>query len=338
MPDTESARDVSEQRLTLAVSGIDIPAALTLPPGATAGTTLPAAALLVPGSLFADVNGDFPAWNVFPHVYAHLARQLSARGLAVYRFAKLGPGTGSTIVDAAAAETVRNWAGRRVIATAALAAMRDALRAAGISVQRIVLAGHSEGSVVVSQLAAGDSAGATAVDGVVLLAGPSVGILGIMQEQAPNFMVEPEQRELAQQAIDRAVAHVRRGESIPDDVKALPGVQGLARMDEAGLRYMRECDATDPLDLAARITQPVLIVQGGRDSSVPTHHGERLREARGSRPTTYAFFEELQHMFKPLPPGLPPMEAFGLAGETDPRLADAMAGWVQTVPLRAPAS
>src|SRR5678816_2489842 len=85
MPDTESARDVREQKMTLSVSGIDIPAALTLPPDATSGGTVPAAVLLVPGSLFSDVNGDFPAWNVFPHVYAHLARQLSARGLAVYR-------------------------------------------------------------------------------------------------------------------------------------------------------------------------------------------------------------------------------------------------------------
>lgn len=334
MPETESARDVREQQLTLSAPGINIPAALTLPPGATAGTTLSAAVLLVPGSLFSDVNGDFPAWNVFPHVYAHLARQLSARGLAVYRFAKLGPGTGSTIVDANAAEAIRNWSGRSAIATAALAAMREALRTAGVSVQRVVLAGHSEGSVVVSQLAAGGAAGATAVDGVVLLAGPSVGILGIMQEQAPNFMIPPEQRDAAQQAIDRAVAHVRRGESIPDEVKALPGVQGLARMDDAGLRYMRECDASDPIDLVARITQPVLIVQGGRDSSVPAHHGERLRDARGTLPTTYAYFEELQHMFKPLPPGLPPMEAFGLAGETDPRVAETIAGWARSLPSR----
>jgi alpha-beta hydrolase superfamily lysophospholipase len=338
MPDTESARDVREQKMTLSVSGIDIPAALTLPPDATTGGTVPAAVLLVPGSLFSDVNGDFPAWNVFPHVYAHLARQLSARGLAVYRFAKLGPGTGSTVVDARAAEAIRTWSGRSVIAAAALDAMREALRAAGISVQRIVLAGHSEGSVVVSLLATGDAAGATTIDGVVLLAGPSVGILGIMQEQAPNFMIPPGQRAAAQDAIDRAVAYVRRGEPIPEDVKAMPGVQGLARMDDTGLRYMRECDANDPTDLAARIAQPVLIVQGGRDGSVPAHHGERLRDSRGARPTTYAYFEELQHMFKPLPPGLPPMEAFGLAGETDPRVADAIAGWVATLPRRSTAA
>ena len=56
---------------------------------------LSSAILLVPGSLFSDVNGDYPTWSSFPHVYAHLAHQLSALGHAVYRFAKLGPGTGS---------------------------------------------------------------------------------------------------------------------------------------------------------------------------------------------------------------------------------------------------
>ena len=46
------------------------------------------------------MNGDYPAWSSFPHVYAHLAHQLSARGHAVYRYAKLGPGTGSVPKDA----------------------------------------------------------------------------------------------------------------------------------------------------------------------------------------------------------------------------------------------
>ena len=89
-----------EHALTLAVSGWEIPAALTLPPGER--SVVPSAVLLVPGSLFSDVNGDYPAWSVFPHVYAHLARQIAERGHAVYRFAKLGPGTGSVAVDEAA--------------------------------------------------------------------------------------------------------------------------------------------------------------------------------------------------------------------------------------------
>ena len=137
--------------------GWNIPAALTLPASADA-SELPSAILLVPGSLFSDVNGDYPSWNSFPHVYAHLARQLSARGHAVYRFAKLGPGTGSVATDADASARVRTWDGRLLIATAALDAMQRELAARGIRARRTIGAGHSEGSVVVSRLATSDRA------------------------------------------------------------------------------------------------------------------------------------------------------------------------------------
>ena len=177
MTDTTSYID---HACTLAVSGWDIPAALTLPSSYDVGSSLPSAILLVPGSLFSDVNGDYPAWNSFPHVYAHLAHQLATLGHTVYRFAKLGPGTGSVATDAEAAATVRTWNGRLVIAAAALDAMRSELASRGVSVLRTIAAGHSEGSVVVSRLAVSDRA--AELDGVVLLAGPSIGILGIMRE------------------------------------------------------------------------------------------------------------------------------------------------------------
>jgi hypothetical protein len=102
--------------LTLRIPGYTVPAMLTLPTsGAPAG-----AVLLVPGSLFSDVNGDYPAWHAFPRTNAFLAEQMAARGLAVYRFAKLGSGTGSEMVDADAAASIRDWAGRMTIARLAL--------------------------------------------------------------------------------------------------------------------------------------------------------------------------------------------------------------------------
>src|SRR5512133_3209343 len=198
-----------EHACVLRVPGWEIPAALTLPSAHLAGDTLASAILLVPGSLFSDVNGDYPTWNSFPHVYAHLARQLSSRGHAVYRFAKLGPGTGSVPVDQAVAATVRTWDGRLAIATAALDAMRRELASRDVRVARTIAAGHSEGSVVVSRLAVSDRA--ADLDGVVLLSGPSVGILGIMREQI-GFGLEPDQIDDARRRLDAAIEFVRRGE------------------------------------------------------------------------------------------------------------------------------
>jgi uncharacterized protein len=78
----------TETPLTLEVDGLRFPARLTVP---AAGDPV-SAILLIPGSLFSDVDGDYPSWNLHPHVYADLARQLAARGHAVLRYAKPGPG------------------------------------------------------------------------------------------------------------------------------------------------------------------------------------------------------------------------------------------------------
>ena len=326
-----------EHPCTLAAFGWEIPAALTLPAGqavhAVQGAVVPSAILLIPGSLFADVNGDFPTWSSFPHVYAHLAHQLSALGHAVYRFAKLGPGTGSVAVDQERAASVRTWDGRLAIATAALDAMRRELESRKVSVERTIGAGHSEGSVVVSRLAV--SAAGASLDGVVLLAGPSVGILGIMREQV-GFMLAPDQIDDARRRLDIAIDCVRRGVPVPVDVAQGPatGASALASMPDEARRYMRECDATDPLALAGDISQPVLVVQGGKDDSVPTHHGEALRDAlrrrpSGDRRTSYLFVPEVSHMFKIVPPGVVGPEAFGYPGATDERVTSGIDAWIR---------
>ena len=321
---------------TIRVPGWEIPAALTLP-SLPEGQALASAILLVPGSLFSDVNGDYPSWNVFPHVYAHLARQLSSRGHAVLRFAKLGPGTGSVPTDPALAAGTRTWDGRLTIAAAALDEMRRALESHRVRVLRTIVAGHSEGSVVASRLALGERA--DQIDGVVLLAGPSVGILGIMREQV-GFGLEADQIDDVRTRLDLAIEYVRRAEPVPPELGEGPGmgIKALITMPDEGRRYMREVDATDPLDLARRMTQPVLVVQGGNDSSVPAHHGQALRDVLASRPnaaatTAYVFVPDVTHMFKVVPTEITGPEAFGYPGETDARVADGVDQWIRALPV-----
>lgn len=317
---TQNAGLVDETALTLRVSGYDIPAMLSLP---ASGVPI-GGVLLVPGSLFSDVNGDYPAWNVFPRVSAYLAQQMAERGLAVYRFAKLGPGTGSEVTDPEAAATIRDWAGRMTIARAALDAFRAALAERNVAVPRLVLAGHSEGAVVVSVLAR-DGIDA---DGVVLLAGPAVGILGVMREQVPA-MRPPEDREAITADLDRVIAAIMAGEPIPDALKTRDGLAGLAMMPPEGHRYMRESESTDPAAAIAAYSGPVLIVQGTADDSVGPHHAERLRAARGAGRTEVRLLDGLSHMFKRLPAGLSGPEAFGFAGPTDVRVAETVVAWVE---------
>jgi uncharacterized protein len=277
-----------EFQRTVAIPGWRIPTALTLPEDWTPNTRLPSAIFLCPGSLFSDVNGDYPAWNSYPHVYAHLAQQLSARGHAVFRYAKLGPGTGSEPVDEPNAIT-RTWDGRLAIAVAVFHAMRAELESRGVRADRLVAAGHSEGSVVVSRMAVSEVG--SDFDAVMLLSGPSVGIISIMREQGADLAV----------------------------IDAFP---------PEGQQYMRDCEATDPTELARRIPHPTLVVQGGNDSSVRTHHGERLRDALSER-GDYLFVPDVTHMYKVVPEGTPPQEAFGYPGVTDVRVTDGIDKWLR---------
>jgi len=324
--------DHSEHLSTLDVGGYRIPTALTLPEGAQ---SLESAILLVPGSLFSDVNGDYPAWQIFPHVFAHLARQLSERGHAVLRFAKLGPGTGSTVIDESAAPALRSWNGRLVIATAMWRALESAVVERGLSPRKMIVAGHSEGAVVAELLATSDVG--SAIDGVALLSGPSVGIFGIMREQLALTQAAPD-LEGAQRDFDAGIAHLRAHGTISAELLDRPALRGMKMVGPNGWPYLADSDATDPLALAARIAQPAFVVQGGRDSSVPAHHADQLYAALAARRESTvdrAFFPELQHMYKPMPDGMDGMAGFALPGPTDERVTDAIDAWIRrAVPAR----
>lgn len=314
----ETMDAAAERALRLVVEGMSFPAVLAVPRGAVAG-----AVLLIPGSLFSDADGDYPAWNMRPHVYAHLARQLAAAGWASLRYAKPGPGTGTEVVDAEAARAHQRFATRVTVAREALETMRGTLADEGIATPRVLLAGHSEGAVVAFLLAQD----APSVDGVVSLAGPSVGLIGIMREQVGDALPPGASLEEALATFDAAMAYVHRGEAIPPELIGRPGTMMLGNLDAGAWGYIRDVDAVDPAAEAARVPQPMLLVQGGSDSSVREHHAHAIAAARGPAASEIAFFPELQHFFKPLPPGMPAFQAFALEGETDPRVVDAIDRW-----------
>src|SRR5471032_975838 len=165
------AAPLREQDHTVTVAGVEIACRLTVPAGIPRG-----AVLLLPGSLFSDVDGNYPTMNLKPHLYADLAAQLGERGYAVLRMAKIGPGTGSRTVDLQAAARHAAFATRAEVASAGLALLRQAAPA-----HPLIVAGHSEGALVASLLASGPDA--PAIAGVVLLSGPATPLLTLMREQ-----------------------------------------------------------------------------------------------------------------------------------------------------------
>ncbi len=210
--------EYTEAPLTLEVDGIRIPAMLTVP---AAGDPV-SAILLVPGSLFSDVDGDFPSWNLRPHMYADLARQLAARGHAVLRYAKPGPGTGTVTVDRERAQAHLHFTERVVVARAALKALREGLGARASKVRAWTVAGHSEGAVVAFLLAPQEPT----LAGIISLSGPSTGLLSIMRDQAAAM---PGAGDLS--VYDDALARIRRGEPLAPEAARHPQTAILATMD-----------------------------------------------------------------------------------------------------------
>lgn len=302
---------------TVTVSGVEIACRFSFP-----GSTPKGGVLLLPGSLYSDVDGNYPSMNMRPHAYADLADQLGEQGFVVLRMAKIGPGTGSRTIDAAAAARHGNFLTRVDVAAAALNLLRQSVTA-----RPIIVAGHSEGAVVASLLTAG-KAGAE-INGLVSLSGPALPILSLMRLQVAAMAPAGSTPDMA--IFDRTVAAIRAGTKVPAEAKADPQTAMLGSMPEQALAYLRSIDKVDPVAALAQVRQPVLIVQGGRDYSVPASHAGILLAGRRALPTQVATFPNLTHFYKVAPGNLTPMQSMMLETTSDPAVADEIAGWIRAI-------
>jgi alpha-beta hydrolase superfamily lysophospholipase len=299
------------------VSGVEIACRFTFPESPVRG-----AVLLLPGSLYSDVDGNYPSMNMRPHAYADLAGQLGERGFAVLRMAKIGPGTGSRTIDAGAAARHGNFLTRVDVAAAALDLLRHSVTA-----KPVIVAGHSEGAVVASLLTSGKAG--SKIDGLVSLSGPALPILSIMRLQLAAMAPAGSTPDMA--IFDRTIAAIRAGDAVPDEAKANPQTAMLASMPEQALAYLRSIDNVDPVAALGQVRHPVLIVQGGRDDSVPSTHAGILLAGRRSLPTEVATFPNLTHFYKNAPANLTPMQSMMLETLSDPAVANRVAEWMRGI-------
>ncbi len=320
----------NETRLLPTIDGVQIPGILLRPPQPLAGL------LLIPGSLNSDVDGNYapifpgqPA--IAPHAYKDLAGQLAARGIAVLRFAKTGPGTGSVVVDQEqAGQKYRTFPQRVRVAEAFLAELRRLVPEAPP-----FLAGHSEGAVVASLLAQTHPE----IRGVVSLSGPAQPLLRMMLEQ--QFAADQHARRVTPDLERHHAAALRL---LDDFVAARPLPQNLAGNPYASALafaaapenapYLRSLEQVDPAAEFARVAQPGLIVQGGRDGSVSPANAALLQQAKPD--ATMELFPGLQHFYKPVTEGTPAQAAFAETSESDPAVAQAIACWIGALPLVPP--
>lgn len=257
-----TAEDVSLQTLTGVLHGT-----LQLP----AGEGPVPAVLLIAGSGPTDRNGNVAALPGPNDSLKMLAEGLAANGIASVRYDKRGIGASAT---AGAKEADLRFDAYVADAAAWVQQLRKDARFSTVTV-----AGHSEGSLI-GLLAASKA------DAFVSIAGPSKPASVVLREQLqtklpPDLLKENE----------RILAALEEG-SIADAVPPL-----LAALYRPSVQpYLISWMKYDPSRELAKLTVPVLIVQGTTDLQVPVTAAHELKKA--SPKADVAIINGMNHVLK----------------------------------------
>jgi pimeloyl-ACP methyl ester carboxylesterase len=232
--------------------------------------------LIIPGSGPTDRDGNNPL-GVTAAPYRLLADALGGRGVSTLRADKRGLfGSKAAIPDpnnvtiAAYAGDAHQWA----------AALRKRTRA-----KCIWLLGHSEGALIA--LAAAQTP--TDLCGVIVIAGPGRKLGAVLREQ---LQANPANAPLLPQALP-ALAALEAGQKVDSSGFAAP-LQGL--FSPKVQPYLMDMMRQDPTANAARLTVPLLILQGAKDLQVSKTDAEALHAAQPK--AELHIFPEMNHVLK----------------------------------------
>ncbi len=269
------------------------------PQGPLAGTLLDAGkgapvVVVIPGSGPTDRDGNNPL-GVTAASYRLLAEALAERGVSTLRIDKRGMfGSGRAVADANAvtiadyAADAKGWAAEAARRTGAPCAW---------------LLGHSEGGLVALK-AAQDPQG---LCGVILIAAGGRPLGAVMREQ---LRANPANAPILSAALG-AIDSLEAGRRV-DPATLPPPLAGLFPAAVQG--FLIDAFAQNPAGLAARITLPVLIVQGDRDLQVSVDDARAL--AKADPQATLAIVPEVNHVLKTVGEG----RAANLSAYADPSL------------------
>jgi pimeloyl-ACP methyl ester carboxylesterase len=317
---------MDETKISPVIDGVQIPGILVTPQHPVASL------LLIPGSLNSDVDGNyapmFPGQpGVAPHAYKDLAFQLAAHGIAVLRFAKTGPGTGSVVIDKEGApERYKLFSQRVRVAEVFLSELRRMVP--GVP---CIVAGHSEGAVAAMLLTQSHKE----VRGIVTLSGPAQPLLHMMlkqqfQSDQRDGKITPEVERQYAAALSMLNGFVA-SRPLPEGYEANPYAAFFSfAVRPENAPYLRSLESIDPAAEFGKTLQPALIIQGGRDGSVAPENAELLHRVKPD--SQLKFFPELQHFYKRVPDGLSPQISFAQGSECDPLVARTISSWIVTLP------
>lgn len=228
-------------------------------------------AIIVAGSGPTDRDGNSPL-GVSANTYKMIASCLGQAGIASLRYDKSGIGASA---DARISEAQLRF---ETMVDDLVALIRKAKSDPRFS--KIILIGHSEGSLV-SMLAAQKEP----VAGFISLAGPARSADEILLEQMSGNSAE------LSQEIQATLQAIQDGKAAaPQD----PALQQLFRPSVQG--YLRSWMQYNPCKELAKLSIPVLIIQGTNDLQIPKSDAEALKKAQAK--ATLLIIPQMSHTLK----------------------------------------
>jgi fermentation-respiration switch protein FrsA (DUF1100 family) len=298
-----------EEKVVVGADEWALPGTLTLPKGEGPF----AAAVLVHGSGPHDRDETIGPNKPF----RDLAWGLASQGIAVLRYDKRTLTHGARLAANKASVTIKEET-----IDDALAAVAELRQHKEIDAKRIVVVGHSLGALVAPQIGARDPA----IAGLVLLAGNARPLEDLVLEQITYIkslkgeLTDKDREQLDQ--LKKQVARVKDPKLTTDTPAAdLPLCAPAA--------YWLALRAYNPTATAARLTQPMLIVQGERDYQVTMADFEAWKKALASRRhVTLRSYPKLNHLLME-GEGKSKPDEYDKAGHVARQLVDDLAAWIK---------
>jgi len=226
--------------------------------------------------------------------FRDLAWGLADRGIAVLRYEKRTRQYPDRVV------LERNLTVREEVIDDALAAVAVLRKHERIDAKRVFVAGHSLGGMLAPRIAAGDPS----LAGIIIMSGGTRRLLDAAREQLAYLAtLDPDSADP-----DKVVEQLRR--AVPES-------------------YWKDLDAYSATATAAKLTMPMLILQGERDYQVTAQDVQAWRDAlRGHAGVTIKTYPTLNHLYQPGEGKSTPAE-YQKAGHIPAFVLDDIAAWIK---------